>query len=260
MNNTPYIGVTDFTSYAQVKNVKELIPPWVDRRLHVGAMISYKTLNEIPTSTGWEKIWLNEKGLRDLFVDDKEVFNVIHYADYPDETHKVLSKSSDVLRAVKKAGPHVNGIQLDMVWPNGKIIADLKEWKPDLQVIMQVSSKAIEFATNHELNIVQVLECYNLDYIDYVLVDFGMGRGTPFNPTVALDLVEQVLLLMPQKKVAVAGGLGPETFANLKPIFSKYPEISCDAQGQLRPSGSAKDPLDMQRVASYISGVCSLLN
>lgn len=259
MNKTPYIGVTDFTSRAQVIDLKDLIPPWVDRRLHVGAMMSYKTLNGIPTSSGWENIWLNEHGLRELFVPDSEVFNVLHYADYPDDNGKVLTTPQDVVAACCLAGEGITGLQLDMIWPNPKILYEVKEAFPDLEIILQVSSKAIAYAWKHKLDMIDALSAYNDDHIDYILLDYGMGRGTPFNPTQAVELVEAALTVYSQRRVALAGGLGPNTFNNLKPIFDKYPDISCDAQGQLRASGSAKDPLDIHRVSEYILGVSSLL-
>lgn len=258
--NTPYIGVTDFTTKEQVLKIMDFIPPWVERRLHVGAMMSYKTLNGIPTNTGWEKIWLDEKGLRNLFDDDQEpqIYNVLHYADYPDENGKVHSTYQDVLKARMIAGPGVHAVQLDMIWPNPKILLELKEHY-DVEIVLQVSSKAIEYCTKHDLTMREALEMYSPDSIDYVLIDYGMGKGIPFDPAAAITRVEQALELFPQRKIAVAGGLGPNSYKNLKPIFAKYPDISCDAQGQLRASGSAVDPLDMQRVEDYVKGVCSLL-
>lgn len=257
--NQPYIGVTDFVNRHQVKQAVACLLPWTDRRIHVGAMMSYKTLNGIPTSSGWEKIWLDEKGLNELFVKDRDVFNVLHYADYPDENGKVHTASADLIRAVKMAGPDVEGIQLDMIWPNAKHIIDLKQAFPDLSIIMQVSSKAIAYADKHDMTAKEVLQCYNENEIDYVLLDSGMGRGIEFDPKDVLNLIADVSDQFPQEKIAVAGGLGPNTYNNLKTIFARYPKISCDAQGQLRASGSAKDPLDMQRVNDYIGGVCKLL-
>lgn len=261
---TPYIGVTDFTTKAQVKEAISHLLPWTDRRLHVGVMISYKTLNKIPTATGWENIWLNEKQMHAVFEKESgehhpDQFNVIHYADYPDETGKVATKIDDLIRAVKYAGPNVDGIQLDMIWPNGKFIGQLKEEFPKLEVILQVSSKAEEWAQKYKMTAADVLQGYDESYIDYILLDAGMGRGIEFDPGVVLGQILSVMFQFPEEKIAVAGGLGPDTYKNLKPILQRYPKISCDAQGQLRPSGKATDPLDMKRVTAYIDGICSLL-
>lgn len=257
--NTPYIGVTDFVNRQQVVEAVKCLLPWTDRRIHVGAMVSYKTLNKIPTATGWENIWLDEQGLNNLFVKGRDVFNVIHYADYPDKSNKVHTKFDDLKRAVLRCGPGVEGIQLDMVWPNAKLISELKDTFPDLQIILQVSSLAIEFAANHDLKFNEALETYNEAELDYILLDSGMGRGIAFDPASTVGMINQALFQFPEHKIAIAGGLGPTTYKNFSSIAKKFPKISCDAQGQLRPSGKATDPLDMKRVTDYISGVCSLL-
>lgn len=262
--NMPYIGVTDFTTHSQVKEAIDCLLPWTDRRLHVGVMISYKTLNGIATSTGWENIWLKEEQMHQVFKKHKgehhqDQFNVIHYADYPDQSGKIATTFDDLVRAVQYAGPDVDGIQLDMVWPNFRHIIELKNKFPKLEIIMQVSSLAEQYAKKHNLTIVEALETYDESCVDYILLDAGMGRGVEFDPQRTLNLVKQTLSIVPERKIAVAGGLGPNTFGNLKPILDVYPAISCDAQGQLRLSGKATDPINMKRVTDYISGVCSLI-
>lgn len=253
----PYIGVTDFTTRNQVVNVAGLIPTEANRRLHVGAMISYKTLNNIPTSTGWENIWLNKSGLQELFVNDWSVFNVLHYADYGHERSKRAPTTVEhLLKALNRAGPHVNGIQLDMVWPAPTMVAELRYARPGIEIIQQISSKAKEEAG---IRWVDKMEQY-AGIVDYILLDSGMGKGIPFQPAnVIYDINIALSCGFSQSQIAVAGGLGPKTYTNLQPVLDRYPDISCDAQGKLRPSGSAVDPLDFDYVKQYISGVCSLL-
>jgi hypothetical protein len=253
----PYIGVTDFTTRNQVVNMAGLIPASANRRLHVGAMISYKTLNDIPTSTGWENIWLNERGLKELFVNDWSVFNVLHYADYGHERSKRAPTTIEhLLMALDRAGPHVNGLQLDMVWPAPTMIAELRYARPGIEIIQQISSKAKQEAG---IKWVDKMEQY-AGVVDYILLDSGMGKGIPFDSaTVLYDIEISLSCGFSQNQIAVAGGLGPDTYMALLPVLDRYPNISCDAQGRLRPSGSATDPLDFDCVRQYIAGVCSLL-
>lgn len=255
--NIPYIGVTDFTARNQVVNMAGLIPDSVNRRLHVGAMISYKTLNGIPTSMGWESIWLDERGLNELFVNDWSVFNVLHYADYGHERSKRAPTTVEhLLTALNRAGPYVNGLQLDMVWPTPTMIAELRYARPGIEIIQQVSSVAKKEAG---IGWIDKIEKY-AGIVDYLLLDSGMGRGIPFNPATVLYDIEMALSCgFSQHQLAVAGGLGPDTYMGLQPILDRYPNISCDAQGKLRPSGSATDPLNFDYVRRYIAGVCSLL-
>ncbi len=256
MIKKPYIGVTDFTSKSEVDTITSLLPDNFSHRLHVGAMISYKTLNKIPTQTGWENIWLDEVGLKSLFVPHEKVFNVIHYADY-DPLKPTIAK--DLLSSIDMCGPGLDGIQLDMIWPRHSLLKAIKESYPNLSIILQVSSAAINDLPP-DISLKQMLQHYkNKNHTDYILLDYGMGKGTVFEPSKALSLIELALTVFEEDSIAVAGGLGPNTYNNLKEILKKYPGLGCDAQGKLRPSGSAIDPLDFDLVASYVKGVVSLL-
>lgn len=245
----PYIGVTDFTTREQVLDVQKLIPDTINHRLHVGAMISYKTLCHIPTESGWEKIWLNERKLRELFVRDKSVFNVLHYADYEDK-----SDVSHLISATMMAGEGLEGLQLDMKWPLPSMISQYKSVMGHIKVIVQVSSAAMQESIDWERD----LAAYE-GLADYILLDSGMGRGKTFTPDYMLHNIAVALKYFDQDQIAVAGGLGPETYLNAKPILELYPQISCDAQGRLRHSGNSKDPLDLELVKQYVQGICSLL-
>lgn len=256
----PYIGVTDFTSRDQVEQVKKHIPNHINRRLHVGAMTSYKTQNYIPTSAGWEKIWLPSHALQQLFVDDDQVYNVIHYADYGHtDTSRAPTTVFDLVHAWDMCGPHVHAIQLDMVWPEESLIREFKHVVPTSQIILQVSSTALEFSDPH-VDWREVLGPYE-QLVDYVLIDTGMGKGIVFDPSKALERVEGAIQVgFDPDRIVVAGGLGPDTYTNLKLILDIYPDVSCDAQGRLRSSHNSRDPLNLQRVEQYVAGVCSLLS
>jgi hypothetical protein len=198
--NKPYIGVTDFTTYEQVLEVCQYIPE--GRRLHVGAMISYKTLHGIPTSTGWEKIWLKPPELKALFARDPKVFNVIHYADYDDKTTLL-----DLTMVMQAAGSGVEAIQLDMKWPLPSLLSDLRAIAPHIKIIQQIGSTAIKESTDWERD----LAAYE-GLADYVLMDCGMGKGIPFSPDHMLFLVGIARKYFDEDQIAVAGGLGPETW------------------------------------------------
>lgn len=245
----PYIGVTDFTDRQQVSEAAACIPASTNRRLHVGAMMSYKTLNNIPTTTGWERIWLDQVGLHSLFIEDKSVFNVLHYADYDDKTTLV-----DLIRAIQLAGPGVEGLQLDMKWPTPSLLSNFKSVFPHIKIIQQIGHLAIKESHDWERD----LAAYE-GLVDYILLDCGMGKGVTFTSDYMLFLLSAALKYFDQDQVVVAGGLGPETYLNLKPVLELYPNVSCDAQGRLRHSRNAADPLDMVLVKKYITGVCSLI-
>ncbi len=59
--------------------------------------------------------------------------------------------------------------------------------------------------------------------------------------------------------IVVAGGLGPYTVRLVEPLLAEFPNISIDAQGQLRESGNALDPIDWDRAETYITRAVALL-
>lgn len=244
----PYIGVTDFKTRAQVEKAKRCIQPSSGRRLHVGAMMSYKTFHGIPTETGWENIWLSSEGLQQLFVPDDEVFNVLHWADYAPVPE---TSAQDLVNACKSCGPGLTGLQLDMIWPDFEMIMDVKNSLPDTAIILQVSKVAIKSIEALELSLEYKL-CSYKSRVDYILLDYGMGKGTPFVLKEILELITISRKCFPESAIAVGGGLGPTTLFNLDPILEKYKDISWDAQGKLRKSGSATDPLDIKMMCAYL--------
>jgi hypothetical protein len=255
MPNVPYIGVTDFASHEQVLQAVACIPEHINRRLHVGLMMSYKTLNGIPTQTGWEKIWPDEKGLQEIFQPHPKVFNVLHYADYaePDWT-----TARHLAQALGRCGPYVQGLQLDMVWPPSSMLHEFKSQFPHIEVILQIGKKALGKMEGLARFLDDRMEAY-LGSVDYFLIDWGMGTGQPMQVSSVLDYVRVARKVVPHDMIAVAGGLGPSTAHLLSDVFRLSKSISTDMQGQMRSSGKATDPIEMNRVCTAIQGICSLL-
>lgn len=251
----PYIGVTDFTSYDQVLQAVACIPDTVYRRLHVGLMMSYKTFHGIPTETGWEKIWLRGDALRAIFQSHQKIFNVLHWADYEQPCKTV---SDDLIKACKEAGQHLQGLQLDMIWPQAQLIRDVKRELPNLEIILQLGKIALcEMEDAGDLLVDKLIPYLNS--VDYFLIDWGMGKGEPMDTRMVQEYLANARTLLPDTKLVVAGGLGPTSYMVLHDFVRLYPQLSCDAQGQLRSSGKATDPIELDRVSGYVRGVCSLL-
>lgn len=252
--NTPYIGATDFVTREQVERAKTAITV-PNRRLHVGVMTSWKVLNGQPSK--WADAWLKPHQIQELFQDDGS-YNVIHYADYGhNEVERAPTTVIDLVKAWDMCGAYVHAMQLDMVWPSVSLIQEFLFARPSAQIILQISSTAIEDAGEDWW--VSYAQFYD-HVVDYVLLDTGMGRGIPFDPRSALGRVNDLITAgYKPEQIAVAGGLGPDSYTNLTRLLEVHPTLSCDAQGKLRPSGSALDPLDIELTERYIQGVCSLL-
>src|SRR3989344_9383308 len=79
----PYIGIVDFSSFEQVQSMLRVfnthLPQGSNRKLHIGLMMSYKTLNGLPTK--WLNVFPPKEEIADIFASD-ETYNCLHYADY----------------------------------------------------------------------------------------------------------------------------------------------------------------------------------
>lgn len=240
----PYIGVTDFTSSEQILSLAKLFRE-KGLQLQAGVMMSYKTLNNIPTQ--WKDVWPDKSAIKDIFIRNPYVLNTLHYADYDG-----VDVLRNLIEATKYCGPNLDAIQLDMIWPT---VTDIRAYRaafPDIKIILQVGSKAFEMVENC---LVQALSGYP---IDYVLLDMSGGRGIQINVDGLRPAIEAIRAALPEMKIAVAGGLGPHNVLELKDLVTAYPQISLDAQSKVRPSGSSKDPVDWGMAGDYVEKALSL--
>ena len=245
----PYIGVTDFTTIGQVSTAKKLFRPQGPRRLQVGAMMSYKTLHALPTKLGWESVWLNEEQLNKLFVRDARVFNVLRYRDittYPKTTKE------DLFEAVRRAGPGIDGIVLDIVLPDARLVDAVKNKFPDLEIIIQVQPLALERIKRDQAVMRRYLATYKERGAQYVMLGMSLGKGKQLPMSAILNSLLLCHEYFDDTSLAVTGGLGPYSLQLLDSIIRRYPHISWDAQEQLRESGSPHDQIEMRRVMMYL--------
>lgn len=224
--------------------LRSTFKPFWTPRLGIGVMMSYKTLNGIETK--WSEAFPANSSIRNIWVDDPDAYNVLHYADYA---------NNPLLPNLEKAMVFAEGcdaIQLDMVWPNPHDLLDFRSSYPDTKIIIQVNSKALERCWGNR-EVAGYLQMYG-DTIDVALLDMSMGSGRSMDPLLLQELAEQIIETCPHLSIAAAGGLGPETLHLADPLFVTEPALSIDAQSKLRPSGNALDPLDTGYCERYLRG------
>jgi hypothetical protein len=259
MNMHPYIGITDFTNFEQVTKMLEVFrrhkQSGSQRVLHVGVMMSYRTLNGIETK--WSKAFPPKEKISSIFglTDDaSDLYYCLHYADYSNDT-----RFTDLARGIEFAGPWVNAIQLDMPWPDpGMVVSGVRASREQVEVILQVGKKAIEEANNDPAEVVMRLEDYE-GIIHRVLLDKSMGRGIGMDAQGLISFAHAIKNRFPNLGLVVAGGLGPDSLNLVEPLVREFPGLSIDAQGKLRPSGDALDPIDWDMAGSYLAKALKLL-
>ena len=252
----PYIGITDFMNKGQVRQMFEVfkkhLPKGSKRKLHVGVMMSHKTLNDIPSS--WQKVFPPKETISDIFFSD-EAYNCLHYADYDGQPDFAANLS----KAIEFGGTGIHAVQLDMTWPEPAEIMDgVYRSRKKVEVILQIGKKALEEVSDDPSELVERLEDYR-SVIDRVLLDMSMGHGLGMDADELLPFARAVKESFPDIGLVAAGGLGPETMHLVEPLVEEFPDLSIDAQGKLRPSGSNRDPIDWKMAEKYLMRAIKLL-
>ncbi len=258
MTRNPYVGITDFTSFEQVERMLDVFqkhkPLGSSRQLHIGVMMSYKTLNNIDSQ--YSNIFPHKDTIASIFRhnDNNDAYYCLHYADYGNQ-----SLFTDLCRGIEYAGPFVNAIQLDMTWPDpGMIASGVHASRKNIEVILQIGKNAIEEVRSDPAEVVQRLRHYE-GVIHRVLLDMSMGRGVSINAAHLIPFARVIRDQFPNLGLAVAGGLGPESINLLLPLVEEFPDLSIDAQGKLRPSGNIVDPIDWKMASGYLAKALELL-
>jgi hypothetical protein len=207
------------------------------------------------------------------FIDDPDVLNTVHYADlYGPNGPRKAEEAPDVLKnlelVVRHGGENLHAIQLDLTWPSASELIQFKDKYPDVIIILQVGKYALAELEGDRQAVVERLRQYQ-DAIDYALLDMSMGMGTNMEADGLLPMLRLIKEQLPDLGLAVAGGLGPDSVALLEPIANEFPDISIDAQGNLKHKDAPRDemghlvatyPADLSRSTEYIRNSCKLLD
>lgn len=251
----PYIGITDFMTFEQVQQILSVFKANLglgqNRRLHVGVMMSYKTLHGIETK--WTNAFPPKETIAGIFGSN-ETMNCLHYADYD-----AIDVFQSLVQAIGFGGVGINALQLDMVWPDPAHVARaVHSSHKKLEVILQIGKNAIEQANNDPQEIVERLRDYE-GVAQYVLLDKSMGRGLGMDAVGLIPFARSIKESFPNLGIVAAGGLGPESIGLVEPLYREFLDLSIDAQGKLRSSGNALDPIDWNMAKIYIIKALQLL-
>lgn len=243
----PYIGITDFTHFSQVERMvdsfKKHSKPHQKHRLHVGVMMSYKTLHHFETK--WTQAFPPNESVASLF-QSPNTLNCLHYADY-----EGVDVAESLIQAIAFGGDGMNALQLDMVWPNPEdLMYALNATKP-LNVILQIGDNAFKYVEHNPKKMVAKLAQYE-PIITHILLDKSMGQGKLIDVVSLTPYIHAIKDAFPHINIAVAGGLGPDTVHVVASLFEMFSDISIDAQSRLRPSGNALNPIDWDMAETYL--------
>lgn len=245
----PYIGITDFTDFGQVQQMLKVfaahLPRGSERKLHVGVMMSYKTLHGVPSK--WQNVFPPKERIASIFSSD-ETYNCLHYVDY--DNNPDLWES--LAEAISYGGIGIHALQLDMIWPDpGQVVNSVHTSRKQIEVILQIGKNAFEEVNNDPRAVVEKLGDYE-GVIHRVLLDKSMGKGLDMDVDGLIPFAQAIRKSFPALGIGAAGGLGPKTIQLVEPLVTVLFDLSIDAQGRLRPSGNALDPIDWNMAGDYL--------
>ena len=234
MRQGPYLGITGFTSAAEVREALSLIPSTSRRLLMIGVLASGRLPERNPRRLP------AVEAIPGIFPDHPLALNLVHYY-----TGEPATLGRQLAGLVRRAGPNLHGFQINGVWPSR---ADLEEVR-GLRIVLQIGPETLAGSPLDALRRVREVA----DLVDDLLLDASAGRGRPLDPKALRPFLET--LSETGLGLGVAGGLSAASLHVLEPLLAERPHLSFDAETCLRDED---DRLDPDRVREYVEAALRL--
>jgi len=232
MREGPYLGVTGFTSAAQVREALALVPSTSRRLVMVGVLAS----NRPPERNPRRLPAVDE--IPGIFPDHPLALNLVHY--YTDEPATLGRQLADL---AGRCGPNLHGFQINGIWPARKDLEVLHSERTGLRIVIQIDAGMLagppEDAVRKAGEIAGVA--------DDLLLDASGGQGRSLDPAALLPFLRA--LADTELGLGAAGGLSAANLHLLEPLLAEFPDLSFDAETCLRDE---EDRLDLARVREYV--------
>lgn len=242
MRQGPYLGITGFTSAAEVREALALVPSTSRRLLMAGVLASRRTCAGLPDQQPRRLPAVD--AIPALLPDHPLALNLVHY--YTDEPPTLGRQLAGL---AGRAGPNLHGFQINGVWPSRPDLEEVRSARPGLRIVLQIGSEALAGSPRDAVRRVREAG----DLVDDLLLDESAGHGRPLDPGRLLPFLES--LAGTGLGLGVAGGLSAASLHVLEPLLAEFPDLSFDAETCLRDE---EDRLDMDRVREYVEAALRL--
>lgn len=250
---TPYIGITGFTSPAEVAAVLASLPDAPERLLMCGVLLSNALL------TGESSDAPNRcpppNAIARIFSDDPRCVNLVHYRPQPGgNLADALARASEV------GGLNCHGVQINATrgvpWPDPAALVEYRERCNPQRIVLQAGREAMASVGGDPTRLAQRCAEY-AGIVTDVLVDASEGLGLPLDARRSADYLDAIVDAAPDLGLVVAGGLHADNIEELlSPLLPRWASVSIDAEGRLR---DADDVLDIGAAVAYLGAARRLL-
>ena len=252
---TPYIGITGFTTAAEMSAVVADLPAAPGRLLMCGVLLSNALLSGRPS--GAPSRCPVPDAIAGIFANDPRCLNLVHYrppagADLADA----------LARAAAVGGPHCHGVQINATrgvpWPDAAALAEYRERHQPHRIVLQAGREAMASVDGNPQALAQRCAGY-AGIVTDVLVDASEGLGRPLDAVRTAQYLDAIAAAAPDLGLVVAGGLCADNLAELLgPLLPDWAaRISIDAEGRLR---DGDDRLDIASAIAYLEMAAQLLS
>ncbi|MBI5421359.1 MAG: hypothetical protein HZA35_03595 [Parcubacteria group bacterium] len=243
-----YVGVTGVMNNTHVVSLLDVVPQGSRRKLMVGVLASSKTIEGV--SNKWPNRYPTPETMGSILEDDPRVLNLIHFnTKDPDLLFEQMIKARSL------AGPHCHGFQLNMGWPDPRVLRKFYMMRSGPTIVLQVGSHAFACVKDSPRKLADKIAQEYADYIDCVLLDPSGGLGKPLDT----EVLRQYLQALEKKGLdiglGVAGGLSADTLHLVAPLVDEFPDLCIDAEGRLRDKD---DHLDIVAAVAYVKKAFAL--
>ena len=251
--NTPYIGITGFTTRDEVSAVLASLPESPARLLMCGVLLSNALLSGDASDA--PNRCPHPDAIAGIFSDDPRCLNLIHYRPQPgDNLADALARASEV------GGPNCHGVQINATrgvpWPDPAALVEYLERSQPRRIVLQAGREAMASVDGDPARLAQRCAEY-AGIVTDVLVDASEGLGLPLDANRSSEYLEALADTAPDLGLVVAGGLHAGNIDELlSPLLPRWANVSIDAEGRLR---DADDRLDAEVAVGYSRAAMGLL-
>jgi len=259
----PYVGIAGFTDVHEVRSIAADLytmrpygqPDLGGRRLAVGVLVSWKTLNGQPA--GDPERYPKIERVRTLL--DAATAPIAHYSPalgqkpedgttmaIADRTLRLIHYNSrepglpaQVERLCAAAGPNLDGFQFNIAWPKDEDIRAIAQDYPALRIVLQVNREMFSnVGRSPQLLTAEIAKRYD-PYVTDILFDMSGGTGAAIDFKETEKVLESLYGAFGGAEhgglgIGIAGGLDYKNVYDLKPLFERWPDLSIDAEGRVR--------------------------
>ena len=264
---TPYIGITGFTTAAEVSAIVDALPAAPARRLMCGVLLSNALL--AGQTSGAPQRCPPPDAIAGIFAADPRCLNLVHYrppagAGRDGVRRDGVSLADALTRATAVGGPNCHGVQINATrgapWPDAAALAEYRQRGQPQRIVLQAGREAMASVDGNPQALAQRCAAY-AGIVTDILVDASEGLGRPLDAARTAHYLDAIATAAPDLGLVAAGGLCAANLAELLgpllPDWGGHNGISIDAEGRLRDGA---DRLDITSAIAYLRIATQLLS